>query len=294
MILKLTAFLFVTSATAAVSQTTPVADIVKTPPSWSDEFTIGLNPNDWDRGLSPWPNTINNRILWSNGERQIYVDTPYLGIDTLGTHGQYNTGGTAIFMASRMNAATKSRVNAKVAAENPPAITVAAINKADWVSAVLKGSANRGSTFQYGYIEASIRWQPTAESWPAFWLLPAKWAGAPEIDIVEMRIENGVPMAVMGIHSTQAGWGNKGCRVPIPNKGYGYHRYGFHWNATSTKATFYLDGRVSCVLDAPNDLNRAFYPILNLAMGGWAAAPTAATVDPQVMQVDYIRLWKNY
>lgn len=279
-------------ATLAGAQSLPVSEIVKRPPSWSDEFTTGLNPNDWDRGFSPWPNTIGNRILPATGERQVYVDWDYLGTEMLMTQKHFNSGGTALFLARRMDQPTKNRVAAKVASEGAGDVYAQAIRKADWSSAMIKGSANRGSTFQYGYIEASILWIPTAESWPAFWLLPQKWGWPPEIDIVEMRVENGVPMAVMGIHSKQPGWVNNNCRVPIPNYGYGYHRYGFHWNATT--ATFYLDGKVSCVMKVPPDLRQAFYPIVNLAMGGWGATPTAATKDTHLIQVDYVRIWKGY
>ncbi|HEX8447002.1 MAG TPA: glycoside hydrolase family 16 protein [Sphingomonas sp.] len=284
--------LAVASATMAVSQTTPVAKIVQTPPSWSDEFTTGLNANDWDRGYSPWPNTIANRFLIGTGERQIYVDGPYLGKDTLATQAQMNTGGTALFLARRMDAATRSRILTKAAEEQVTAATAAAVGKADWASAMIKGSAGRASTFRHGYIEASLQWTPTKESWPAFWLLPKTWGWPPEIDIVEMRIENGIPMAVMTIHSKQPGYGARGCRAPIPRNGRGYHRYGFYWNMTT--AVFYLDGKVTCRLPAPSDLNQEFYPILNLAMGGWGAVPTANTADPQKLQVDYVRVWKGY
>jgi hypothetical protein len=268
------------ASTAAQAAGPDIAALVKTRPAWSEEFNNGPTSGEWDRGLSPWPETIANRILPQTAEEQVYVDSDYLGTETA-----WPMGGTMGMMARRMDKATRNRIEQKIAEERPLPAYVAALRKATWVSAVLKGR----KSFKYGYIEASIRWDGSPESWPAFWLLPAEWGWPPEIDIVEMKIENGVPMAVMGIHSRQIGWKNKGCRVPIPNGGVGFHRYGFYWNARS--AIFYLDGKISCQMPVPYDLHQSFYPIMNLAIGGWGKSPTAASRDPQLIQIDYIRRW---
>lgn len=280
--MTLLALLFAAPAFAAPD----LGAILKGVPDFQDNFDTGLAPGMWDRGLSPWPETIGNRILPGTNERQIFVDQKYLGSETLSTQDKYNTGGTAILMARRIDTGLRNRIAEKVKKENPSQWHKDAINKASWASAALKSR----KSFMYGYVEASIRLDVDESAWPAFWMLPAKWGWPPEVDIVEFKYENGIRMAVMGIHSTDKGWKNAGTRVPVPNNGYGFHTYGFAWDKNFSY--FYIDRKLVHTMKTPADLNQPFYPILSLAMEGWGKPSTVNTKPNQVMQVNDITHWK--
>jgi serralysin len=251
--------------------------ITAAPPIWADEFTNGPTAGEWDRGLSPWPNTIANRIMPGTGERQVFVDPAYLGSESV-----FAVNGTALILAQRMDAGTRGRVDAKITLEKPFLAAEAALRKADWISGALKGRKG----FQYGYVEASFRVSdPAPSAWPAFWLLPVQWGWPPEIDILEIP---GDQVAHQTLHSSPGDpFPRPTCKTPLLTPGR-FHSYGVHWTAETI--TFFVDRVQTCSFPTPYDMKQPMYPILSLAVGGWATAPDATTTNMQ-MQIDYIRWW---
>lgn len=244
-------------------------------PSWAEEFTSPPKASEWDRGLSPWPNTVGNRILLS-GEQQVYVDKAFLGRETLS-----HRDGMVTLSAERMDPETRKRVDTLLVAERVTPPMAAALRKAGWVSATLKGRRS----FRYGYVEARMRQSyPAPSAWGAFWMLPAKWGWPPEIDIVEMP---GDGIAHQNLHTGPTNLA-MGCKPALAAPG-DFHTFGMLWTAATI--TFFVDRKVTCSFATPVDMRQPMYPILGLAVGGWAK-PTDASTPDMKLQVDYVRMWK--
>jgi beta-glucanase (GH16 family) len=75
----------------------------------------------------------------------------------------------------------------------------------------------------------------------------------------------------------------------------GFHVYAVEWEATQLR--FYVDGTLHYTVN--ETANRPIFEtpmniILNLAVGGnFGGDPNATTVFPQVMDVDYVRVWQR-
>jgi beta-glucanase (GH16 family) len=68
------------------------------------------------------------------------------------------------------------------------------------------------------------------------------------------------------------------------------------WNANSI--SWYLDGTLfateSICAAERSEFQSGFFILLNLAVGGnWPGSPTAATVFPQQLKVDWVRVWQK-
>ena len=145
---------------------------------------------------------------------------------------------------------------------------------------------------QFGYFEARFKFPSGAGFWPAFWLLPTSgfvW----EIDIME-AVGKEPNTAYLTYHAwaTQQHEGFP-YRAPAPLAGE-WHTYGVDWQPNSL--VWYVDGiergrsakLVSVIPKTPG------YILLNLAVGGaWPGPPTASTVFPNQMLVDYVKVWKR-
>jgi beta-glucanase (GH16 family) len=162
--------------------------------------------------------------------------------------------------------------------------------------------------FGPGRFEARIDLPTTQGMWPAFWLLPKseQWPTAGEIDILENR--GSQPTIVSSAYHWQKDPGpccdqhqfvfeeytanNGGSPVNFHN---GFHVYAVEWDATQLR--FYVDGTLHYTVNETT--NRPIFEtpmniILNLAVGGtFGGDPDATTVFPQVMEVDYVRVWQR-
>ncbi|KQV46789.1 glycosyl hydrolase family 16 [Duganella sp. Root198D2] len=158
---------------------------------------------------------------------------------------------------------------------------------------------------QYGRFEARIQLPRGQGIWPAFWMLGADigkagWPRSGEIDIMEnIGKEPGI------VHGTLHGpgySGEKGFGAPAPLAGGqsyadSFHVFAVEWEPGEIR--WYRDGlhyhtarpqsvKGEWVFEHP------FFVLLNLAVGGyWPGYPDASSAFPQLMQVDYVRVYRR-
>jgi beta-glucanase (GH16 family) len=157
----------------------------------------------------------------------------------------------------------------------------------------------------YGRYEANIQIPRGQGIWPAFWMLGndigAKgWPTCGEIDIMENIGRE--PTIVHGTIHGPGYSGGAGISAPdsLPSKAPfadAFHVYAVEW--TPTSIAFSVDGAVYATR-VPADLpsgakwvyDHPFFLLLNVAVGGgWPGAPDATTSFPQIMKVDWVRVY---
>lgn len=160
------------------------------------------------------------------------------------------------------------------------------------------------AAWRYGRVEARIQIPRGQGLWPAFWMLgdditTVGWPECGEIDIMEnIGREPGV------VHGTVHGPGYSGAqgkgaayRLPAGAFADGFHLYAIEWEPEAIR--WYVDGALYQTL-TPGDLpgrwvyDHPFFMILNVAVGGhWPGSPDQTTVFPQIMRVDYVRVFQK-
>ena len=259
-----------------------IAALVAGDPLWAEDFTAPATTENWERGYAPAANAIGDRILL-NGEMQVYTDAPYLNRDLLTL-----SNGNAALSAMRMTADDRQAINARMASEHlaarlPP--LAAALTKATWVSTLLKGRR----AFQYGYFEANLRQDADPSAWGAFWLLPQIRAWPPEIDIAEILTRDNVSVAHQTLHWKAADGSPAKATTQKPLIASEFHTYGVLWRPDWIM--FFVDRQRTGCFATPASMNQPMYPLLNLAIGGWAAAPSASTASKITLDVNYVHYW---
>lgn len=155
---------------------------------------------------------------------------------------------------------------------------------------------------KYGRFEARIKLPWGQGMWPAFWLLGADfdtagWPHCGEIDIMENR--GAEPTTVSGtVHGPGYSAGNSvGKEFSLTNDRFdtGFHIFGIEWG--EDYINYYVDDVLYNQI-TPADVSgewvfdQPFFIILNLAVGGnFGGPPNDATVFPQEMLVDYVRVY---
>lgn len=158
----------------------------------------------------------------------------------------------------------------------------------------------------YGRFEARIKIPHGQGIWPAFWLLgndikTARWPSCGEIDIMEHIGKE--PSTIHGSMHGPGYSGEKGFtsiyKLPGGVKFHNdFHLFGIEWEPKEVR--FFVDKDVYAIF-TPARLpagmkwvfDHPFFIILNVAVGGdWPGPPNAATVFPQEMLVDYVRVYK--
>jgi len=162
--------------------------------------------------------------------------------------------------------------------------------------------------FKYGRVEARIKLPYGNGMWPAFWMMGADIdeVGHPacgEIDIVEMvggtspepeRLSDSVVHGALhrsdgpGIVSSTGFF--KG-DAPFSDD---FHVFGIRWSSASI--TYYVDDHDYFTVPIGEDaaFHKEYFLLLNLAVGGiWPGPPTATTVWPQKMYVDWVRVYTD-
>jgi beta-glucanase (GH16 family) len=173
-----------------------------------------------------------------------------------------------------------------------------------YTSARIKTSPLRGGAWQYGRIEARIQIPRGQGMWPAFWMLgdnigTVGWPTCGEIDIMEnIGSEPG------RVHGTVHGPGYSGAQgvthfYDLPGGAFAdaYHVFAVEWAPTLIR--WFVDSvqyhSVTPIgVPGPWVYDHPFFIILNVAVGGsWPGSPDATTVFPQLMHVDYVRVYQH-
>jgi beta-glucanase (GH16 family) len=158
--------------------------------------------------------------------------------------------------------------------------------------------------FTYGRMEVRAKLPNTQGIWPAIWMLPAR--GSPpvsgEIDIMELI--GSEPYRAYGTlhygnpHESQSGW------FDLPDGAtydQDFHAFSIEWEAEEIR--WYVDGQMYHKVNEwftsqanspyPAPFDKPFYFILNVAVGGhWPGNPGETSVFPQMMVVDYVRVYQ--
>ncbi len=156
----------------------------------------------------------------------------------------------------------------------------------------------------YGRFEARIKLPYGQGLWPAFWLLGADfeekgWPACGEIDIMEHI--GRTPATVRGTIHGPDYCGDDGywidCHLAESRFAEDFHIFALEWEPDQIR--WYVDGNLFGTRTPQNSPGRwvfdhPFCIILNLAVGGyWPGYPDETTVFPQVMIVDYVRVYQQ-
>lgn len=161
--------------------------------------------------------------------------------------------------------------------------------------------------FQYGRVEARLRFPRGASYWPAFWMQGAEydytgtspngWPYCGEIDIVESvdQMEQGQ----FHTHAAKADGTDWTFAAFTPGGSWAddWHVWALEW--TQDRLEWFVDGASRAVF-TPADMpaggvwrfNKPMYVLLNMALdGALASPPDQYTVFPQSLWVDYVRVY---
>jgi beta-glucanase (GH16 family) len=262
------------TSTAIITTPTPTAPATADPNAWilvwADEF-------DQPDGSSPDPTKWNHQqggSGWGNGELQHYTNT---------TENSFIQSGMLVVKANKEYMLGRDYTSARLTTQF----------KGDWT---------------FGRFEIRAKLPNTQGIWPAFWLLPSRGvygsgtAGG-EIDIMEM-----IGSEPNRVHGTLH-FGNppeRASNIYVLQDGVNYsddfHIFALEWEPNEIR--WYVDDELfhsttewftstkNAAYPAPFDQN--FYLIVNVAVGGaWPGDPDASSVFPQMMFVDYVRVYQH-
>ncbi|MFM2074068.1 MAG: hypothetical protein RJB34_373 [Pseudomonadota bacterium] len=171
--------------------------------------------------------------------------------------------------------------------------------------------------FQYGYIEARVRFKSQPGQWSAFWLMspgahvvhnPENPALGTEIDIIEHRSQDSSNKNIENSFITNIHWNGYGTAhksygsglkaLPAGQRFTDWKVLGLRW--TPTQYTFYLDNKVYFNSTRAVSQSKQFIMLTNeVRNNSWAGAiPTGGygkfESDANAwMQVDWVRLWQD-
>jgi beta-glucanase (GH16 family) len=157
----------------------------------------------------------------------------------------------------------------------------------------------------YGRMEARIKLPVAQGMWPAFWMLPTasyygSWPRNGEIDIMELvGLEPSKAYGTIHTHDNDAvKTFSSVYTLPSGTFADDFHVFAMEWSPNEIK--FFVDNNLYAtktnltVSPYPWVFDKPFFMLLNLAIGGpWALAPDATTTFPQVMEVDYVRVYQK-
>ncbi|NNE70386.1 MAG: glycoside hydrolase family 16 protein [Rhodothermales bacterium] len=163
--------------------------------------------------------------------------------------------------------------------------------------------------FKYGRVEVRAQMPIGQGIWPAIWMLPTDnvyggWPHSGEIDIMEYLGHE--PRTVYGtLHYTRENAPqhyHEGSSYTLPSGAFSddFHVFELEWDETEMR--WYVDGVQYRVHrnwstfghDYPAPFDQRFHLLLNVAVGGdWPGSPSAATAFPQIMKVDYVRVFER-
>lgn len=260
--LALTGTMFSVSALAAQCQNPQ--------PVWADEFNgSALDTNKWQ--IMTGDGCSEGICGWGNNELQSY-QAANLTV----------SNGSLKITAKKQRVQSKAYTSGRIRTANMPA----------------------GGEWTNGRFEARIKLPTGSGMWPAFWMLPTDpnvgWPMSGEIDIMEATGQ--ADMFVFGtLHYGQPWPANEwtsGRMLKQPDAwSADFHTYAIEWQPNEIR--WYVDDVLYSV-KRPEDLSDQSYwtfeqyqyhLILNLAVGGNLGGPVDDSKLPQVMEVDYVRVY---
>ncbi len=144
--------------------------------------------------------------------------------------------------------------------------------------------------------------------WPAIWMLPTDnvyggWAASGEIDIMELVGHE--PNVVHGTLHYGDRWPNNtfsgdSFRLASGHFSDDWHVFRLDWEPEEMR--WYVDDQLYQTQTRwntvgepfPAPFDQRFHMLLNLAVGGnWPGSPDETTVFPQVLRVDYVRVYQR-
>ena len=241
---------------------------------WQDEFTArDGSPVD----KSKWTAEVGGRG-WGNHELEYYTDR----IDNA-----FQSNGSLVIQALKEEFTGRDNV------------------KRGYTSARLITKHTFSAT--YGRFEARIKLPRGQGIWPAFWLLgndidKVGWPRCGEIDIMEL-----IGKQPSTVHGTIHGPGYSGAKGLSSSYSLtdgkqfaeAFHVFAMEWEPNTIR--FYCDDVLYKTVTA-EDLppgttwvyDHPFFILLNVAVGGdWPGDPDSTITFPQVMLVDYVRVFKK-
>ncbi len=244
---------------------------------WEDEFDgTEIDASKWSFDLGDGCDRGEGLCGWGNNELQYYTDRP---------ENVYVSNGRLVIKAIKENPLyldkhqyTSTRMVTK--------------NKGDWT---------------FGRVDVRAKLLQGQGLWPAIWMLPTDttygiWPASGEIDIMELLGQT--PSEVLGtIHYGQEfpdRWRFTSSYYTLEEGTFAddYHVFSVLW--TEDCIQFMVDGEKygepntrSTTLPYPWPFDQPFHLILNIAVGGnLPGNPDDTTVFPQVMEVDYVRVYQ--
>ena len=147
-------------------------------------------------------------------------------------------------------------------------------------------------TYQYGYLEVQALLPGGPGEWVSWSLYPL--AGSGEIDLVETGGDD-----LLHVHNTvHSSTTNVTQPVAVTDYTQNRHVYGVDWQADHI--TWYVDHVQSMQIVTPTDMiGKPYYVTLGLAIQGsptqgFDGIPTAASVFPAQMYIDWVKKWPNF
>jgi beta-glucanase (GH16 family) len=241
---------------------------------WADEFDGDqIDTERWSFDLGNGCEISENLCGWGNNELQYYTDSE---------ENAFVTNGRLIIKAEKETPLylgeyeyTSARMVTK--------------NKGDWT---------------YGRFDIRAKTPLGQGLWPAIWMLPTDnaygdWPTSGEIDIMELIGSR--PNEVLGtIHYGHDGHRFTSQYYTLDTGTFKdeYHEFSAIW--TEDCIQFLIDGEKygnpvsrSTTLPTTWPFDQPFHMILNIAVGGnLPGNPDASTTFPQVMEVDYVRVYQ--
>lgn len=229
--------------------------------AWADEF------NGTALDTSKWNIEVNGNG-GGNNELQYYTARP---------ENIRVTGGALVIEARREAYLGKQYTSGRITTQN----------KASW---------------QYGRMEARMKIPTGKGTWPAFWMLGnaisnVGWPASGEIDIMEHVNSEAVTHGTIHWSDQNNAYANYG--GPSGNLDFSqFHVYAVEWDASAIR--WYVDGNkfhevnIAGGVNGTSEFHAPYFLLFNLAVGGnWPGSPDGATVFPNQMQVDYVRVYRK-
>lgn len=238
---------------------------------WSDEFDgTSLDESKWEYMIGDGT-SFGLPSGWGNNELQWYTDNNITIED-----------GKLIIVAKEQSVSGKDYTSSRIRT----------LDMGDW---------------KYGKFEFRAKMPIGQGIWPALWMLPTDniyggWAASGEIDIMEY-----LGHEPHKVHSTlhyggewPANTSNQKTKTLSESTYHdNFHIFALEWEEGEMR--FFVDGeRIggwsnwwTADADFPAPFDQKFHILINLAVGGnWPGAPDSTTKFPQLLEIDYVRVYQ--